>query len=80
MVEVYFHVCFKDFERDAETGSMHESVIVETRSPTSIIAEEIPTLKMVCNSLLFNFCLNIHLPEGRKVCIPLLGILTQVQG
>ena len=36
----------EDFERDAE-GSMHESVIVEKRSPTSIIAEEVPTLKMV---------------------------------
>ena len=36
----------EDFERDAE-GSLHESVIVETRSPPSIIDEEVPTLKMV---------------------------------
>ena len=50
---------------------MHESVIVETRSPTSIIAEEIPTLKMVCNSVLFNVCLTVHLPRGRKVYIVL---------
>ena len=42
----------EDFERDAE-GSMHESVIVEKRSPPSIIAEEVPTLKMV--SVLWTF-------------------------
>ena len=41
----------EDFERDAE-GSLHESVIVETRSPPSIIAEEVPTLKMVNSNLL----------------------------